>query len=57
MTEKWKIELTNAVIEIAHSMPELIEELKRINDQREATPYEGGRYKEQSTPSEKRDDN
>jgi len=35
MTEKWKLELTKATQQIAETLPELTEELRRFNNQSE----------------------
>lgn len=35
MTEKWKLELAQATKQIAETLPELTEELRRFNNQNE----------------------
>jgi len=35
MTEKWKLELVRATKQIAETLPELTEELRRFNNQNE----------------------
>jgi hypothetical protein len=51
MTEKWKIELMQAMKQIANTLPDLVRELERLNDRREAEEGNRVQYKERSTTS------
>lgn len=57
MTEKWKIELTRATKRIAKTLPDLVNELERLNDRREAEEGSRVQHKERSTTSANQRDN
>jgi len=48
VTERWKIEMTEALTQIAQTLPNLVDELERMNDRNGTESTENRKRKEES---------